>query len=69
MSTRVRFLTDDPYGLWKKGDVAEDLGPESTHPDAPPIQLLRLHGEVICLTTPYKRGLIERITPGANTDA
>ena len=59
--TKVRFLTDDPMGLWERGDEAEDLGPESSHPDAPPIQMFRLRGEVICLTAPYWRGLVEEI--------
>jgi hypothetical protein len=39
----VRFLFDDPYGLWHADDLADDLGWESDHPDAPPIRLLRLH--------------------------
>jgi hypothetical protein len=58
----VRFLTDDAAGLWRKGELAEDLGWESDHPDAPPIRLLRLRGEVICLTDPFERGLCEEIT-------
>lgn len=61
----VRFLADDPMGLWDAGEEAEYLGPESTHPDAPPIAQLRLRGEVICLTSPFERGLIEEVLPGA----
>jgi len=57
----VRFITDDKAGLWTKGDLAEDLGWESDHPDAPPIRLLKLRGEVICLTDPFERGLCEEI--------
>lgn len=57
----VRFTLDDPAGLWREGDTADDLGPESYHPEAPPIRLLRLHrtGETIALTEPYERRLIE----------
>jgi hypothetical protein len=56
---RVRFLIDDPYGLWKKGDHAEDLGLESDHPDAPNIRMLRLSDDqIITLEAPYERGTI-----------
>lgn len=59
----VRFTADDPAGLWKSWDIATDLGWESDHPDAPPIRLLRLHrtDEVLSLTDPEGRGLIERV--------
>ena len=58
----VRFVKDDPYGLWKAGDEAEDLGPES---EGLPLLVLRLRRgglpEIITLTDPYGRGLIEEI--------
>lgn len=57
----VLFLTDDPAGLWRKGEAAVDLGWESDHPDAPPIRLFRLRGEVICLTDPFERGLCKPV--------
>jgi hypothetical protein len=57
---RVRFVDDDPWGLWKKGETAEDLGWESDHPDAPAIRLLRMDdGQTIALTDPFRRDLIE----------
>jgi hypothetical protein len=57
----VRFVADDPFALWTAGDTADDLGPESTHSDAPPILLLRLHrtGELVSLESPRERGIIE----------
>lgn len=58
----MRFTDDDIYGLWRAGEVADDLGWESPHPDAPPIRLLRLgNGEVIGLTSPFARGLVESL--------
>lgn len=59
--TRVWFTADDPFGLWHEGDVAEDLGWESDHPDAPPIRLIEYRGETLALTDPYRRGLIVAI--------
>ena len=59
--TKFRFVADDPRGLWKEGEVAVDLGWESSHPDAAPVRLFRLHGEVICLTDPFTRGLVVRV--------
>jgi hypothetical protein len=57
---RVRFTADDPYGGWSEGENAEDLGWESDHPSAPPIRLFRLaNDEVIALTDPFERGLVE----------
>jgi hypothetical protein len=61
----VEFAADDPYGLWAKGDRAEDLGWES---EGVPIRLLRLlrddgTGQVLALTSPYSRGLIRAIAP------
>jgi len=59
---RVRFLHDDPAGLWKAGETAEALGRESDHPDAPHIFLFRLDdGQVIALTRPRSRGLVEPV--------
>ena len=57
----VRFLSDDPYGLWRADETADDLGPES--PATPDLILLRLHetGELVSLTCPYERNLIERV--------
>jgi hypothetical protein len=64
-TTRVRFVADDRYGLWSAGDEADDLGWESLlpedHPHFVPIRLLRLRGETICLTDPYKRGIIQPV--------
>lgn len=55
--TRVRFLADDPYGLWLKGDEADDLGWESP---AVPLRVLLLDdGQEITLTNPLARGLVE----------
>ena len=56
----VGFIADDRYGLWRAGDLADDLGWESDHPDAPPIRLLRLHrtDEIIALTDPFTRRLV-----------
>lgn len=56
----VRFLADDPMGLWRAGELATDLGPESL--ETPGLLLLRLHerDELIALTYPYERNLIER---------
>jgi hypothetical protein len=61
MTDYVTFVTDDQFGLWAKGERAIDLGPESDHPDAPPMRLLELRGEVIALYSPFARGLIERV--------
>lgn len=63
MSGTVRFVRDDPYGLWREGDLAEDLGWESEHPNAPPIRLLQLErdGQVLSLTDPHRRGLVEKV--------
>lgn len=60
----VRFTSDDKWGVWKTGDLADDLGRESDHPNAPDIQLLRLHrdGQMLSLTAPYARGMIETVT-------
>jgi hypothetical protein len=35
-------VQDDPYGLWRAGDFAEDLGWESEDADGPRIRVLRL---------------------------
>lgn len=64
--SRVRFTRDDKYGAWKEGDVAEDLGWESIlpedHPDFVPVRLLKMpSGEVLSLTDPHKRGLVDVI--------
>jgi hypothetical protein len=56
----VRFLTDDPLGLWEKGQEAWDLGQES--PGVPVWNFLRVGtDEIISLTSPYERGLVERV--------
>jgi len=58
MSLHARFTSDDPMGLWKAGDEAEWLGQES--PAIPLLHLFRLpNGEVISLTEPFRRGLLE----------
>lgn len=63
MTSLVRFMQDDQFGLWRRGDMAEDLGWESDHPKAPPIRVLRLlkDEQEIALTRPFERGLIERV--------
>lgn len=59
---QVAFIENDRYGLWRAGEVAEDLGWESDHPDAPPIRVLKLaDGQVITLTDPFGRGLITEL--------
>lgn len=60
----VRFLADDPMGLWQANDLADDLGPES--PATPQLRLLRLlwSGELVTLTSPFERNLVERVEPG-----
>lgn len=64
---RVMFLTTDERGLWEKGEVAEDLGWESSHPGAARIRLLKLaHGEVIALHDPFARKLITTLRPTQN---
>jgi hypothetical protein len=56
----VRFLTDDPMGLWEKGQQAWDLGQES--PQVPVWNFIPVGtGEIISLTSPYERGLVERV--------
>lgn len=64
----VRFLNADPMGLWGKGDLAEDLGPET--PGIPELRLFRLRssGELISLTFAYTRGLVERVAEGDDGD-
>lgn len=63
MTAWVRFVADDRCGLWKAGEIADDLGWESDHPDAPPIRCLRLPGgEIITLTDPFVRGLVAAVT-------
>lgn len=54
----VEFVEDDPFGLWKAGELAYDLGWESP---GVPIRVLRTHEhyELITLTSPYERGLIK----------
>lgn len=54
----VVFTTDDCWGLWRKNELAEDLGWETARLDAPPVRLLRLRGEVIALYDPFTRGLV-----------
>jgi hypothetical protein len=56
----VRFLRDDPAGLWKANERAQDLGQE--HPGVP-LWVLRMipSGDLVCLTRPYERNLIERV--------
>lgn len=57
---KVRFLNDDRMGLWKAGDLAFDLGQE--HPTTPVWTLQLVHSrELICLTYPYERNLIEKV--------
>ena len=64
---RVRFLIDDPAGLWRTGEIAEDLGWECGDPalvesgEAAPVRLFNLDGQAIALTEPFNRGLVEHI--------
>ena len=59
MIVKVKFIHDDKYGLWKAGEEAEDLGLEAF---GLPLRLLRLEsGEVISLSDPYGRGLVEKV--------
>jgi hypothetical protein len=60
----VRFVEDDPAGLWRRGDAALDLGWESRDDSGNPttdVRLLRLirTGELLSLGDPYGRGLVE----------
>lgn len=57
-----RFTEDDRYGLWRAGDLADDLGWESTHPDAPRIRALRLHSTGEVVTTARWRRVTEPVT-------
>lgn len=63
----VRFVADDDLALWRAGDEADDLGWESIlpedDPDFVPIRLFRMHGngEIIALTEPFARGLVEQV--------
>jgi hypothetical protein len=57
----VRFLEDDRFGLWRAGEEAEDLGPES--PQSRALRVIRLaDGQFITLTLPYSRGIIEPVS-------
>ena len=57
---RVRFLVDDPYGLWQRNDLGWELGLEAGEDDALPVWRIRLDKtqEEICLEDPYRRGLL-----------
>jgi len=58
----ARFLNDDPGGLWKAGEIVEDLGPESHGPGLDLTLLRKLDtGELITLTRPYERNILEEI--------
>jgi hypothetical protein len=63
MPDLVRFTIDDPGGLWREGDTAIDLGWESilpeSDPDFVPVRLLDFEGQMLTLTDPFGRGLIE----------
>jgi len=63
----VRFVADDRGGLWNKGDLADEQGPES--PDVPELIMLNLlpHGGVITLIDPYGRGIIEPVADHRHT--
>lgn len=54
----LRFVADDPYGLWKAGDIAEDRGWEFSHPDSPRVRLLGVGTQLVCLYNPFERGLV-----------
>lgn len=58
----ARFVADDPMALWQKGDLAEDLGWESTA--AAGVRLLRLvsNGQVLSMSRPFERGLVEEVS-------
>lgn len=57
---RSVFLADDPAGGWRAGDVVDDLGDESPNGETD-VRLLRLRrtGELLSISDPYGRGLIE----------
>lgn len=59
--TLVRFLNNDPGGLWNAGDTADEMGPESS--GVPSLLVLQIHrtGEIITLERPYDRNLIEAL--------
>lgn len=56
-SRLVRFATDDLFGLWQKGDLAEVLG------NVGEAWSLRMHRtqEIILLHDPYARGHVEEV--------
>lgn len=61
----VRFVDDDPAGLWRRGDAALDLGWESCDPETgnpiTDVRLLRLirTGELFSISDPLRRGIVE----------
>ena len=55
----VRFLEDDRWGAWSKGQVAEDLGPIPGMHGTRALKLMS--GEIYELNAPFARGLIEPI--------
>jgi hypothetical protein len=66
-SRLVVFVADDQMALWRRGDKAHDLGPESP---GSPIHLLRMihTGEMLALTLPFRRGLIEYVDDSDGTE-
>jgi hypothetical protein len=64
----VRFIADDEFGLWGMDDEAEDLGNDMP-PGSTPIHSFRMltgkiTGQIVTLTRPYDRGIVERISNG-----
>lgn len=53
----IRFVADDPMGLWKEGDHGYELGQE--HPGVR-VWVIRhsRSGQLLTLESPYERGLI-----------
>lgn len=61
---RVYFIEDDPAELWRKGDTADDLGPEYPGASAHVFRLDGFDESLVVLEDPYGRGLVERIGKG-----
>jgi len=58
---RVYFVSDDPASLWRRGQTADDLGPE--YPGSPHhvFRLDHFDESLVVLEDPYGRGLVAPI--------
>jgi len=56
---RVYFVSDDPAALWRKGDTADDLGPdgEGRHQ----FRLDHFDEAMVVIDEPYARGIVRRL--------